>query len=792
MSKRVSRSIVALLLIAAQVSMAVIPVGKVFAVADTCTWTGATDANWATGTNWSGCDNGGVPENGDNIVFPVAASNKVTNNDLVSLEVVGITVQGTGYAIGGNALTITSPNALSSTDSLTIDADMTFDTASNIFINPSSGATITFNGTVAFSTTNPFSTYVDSGTADFTDAITGNAGSRFIATNGGKIIARGVGNTYAVDNVGAESNAAFECRSTTCFGNVANKIYMGGGTVDLYTSATYSNGLETSTSTPNDSILRGHSNVTITGAGTVNDALTIAVPALNTSLQLTGAMTNNGGVIVQGTNETSQVKLDGAISGAGNLAFESGAGSFGTANTFTGRIDVMGGAQLTVVNQSSLGTNASGTYIADGGALVFADPLAAAFTEPFWIEGQGTATVPGALYNDSVGSPTLNGTITLTGDATVANSGVSDINLDGLIAGTGDLTLVTPADGYNDPGISVAGASPNTFSGTTYINGGAVWLGKTGAVPHDLTLHTIGGAANRIATYVNGDDVIADDAMVTLETVDDDISFGNNVTPEVIGGLQGAAGQISFGTSGTNLIIDQAGNTEYAGDFYSDGNTATVTKRGGGTLTLSGVDIFLSDKISYVVEGGALAVNGALRTTTGGNATVNGGTLKGIGTLGAVTVNSGVLAPGNSPGTINVTDLTLASAGTHQVEIASDSLYDKVKATGTVTLAGTLQVLPTYTPAVGTQFIIIEAGVVTGTFNGLADGATFTANGLQFRIDYVGNGVTLTYLGGVLAPNTGLVRTLSTTVALLSTIVGSGASIAAFMIIRRRRANGKN
>src|SRR6187402_2016960 len=48
----------------------------VSAAADTCTWTGATNGNWSTGTNWTGCDNSGVPENGDTLVFPASAANK--------------------------------------------------------------------------------------------------------------------------------------------------------------------------------------------------------------------------------------------------------------------------------------------------------------------------------------------------------------------------------------------------------------------------------------------------------------------------------------------------------------------------------------------------------------------------------------------------------------------------------------------------------------------------------------------------------------------------------------------
>lgn len=115
-----------------------------------------------------------------------------------------------------------------------------------------------------------------------------------------------------------------------CFGDSANKIYMGGGTVDLYTMATYNNGFETSTTTPDDSLLQAHTNVSITGNGTVNDALTTSQLANSSSLQFTGLITaNNGGMSAYSINGGAEVKFDGAVSGAGNMTFENGTGYFG-------------------------------------------------------------------------------------------------------------------------------------------------------------------------------------------------------------------------------------------------------------------------------------------------------------------------------------------------------------------------------------------------------------------------------------------------------------------------------
>ena len=69
--------------------------------------------------------------------------------------------------------------------------------------------------------------------------------------------------------------------------------------------------------------------------------------------------------------------------------------------------------------------------------------------------------------------------------------------------------------------------------------------------------------------------------------------------------------------------------------------------------------------------------------------------------------------------------------------------------------------LGTFSPAKGKVFTIIDnqsKNAVTGTFSGLAEGATFSQNGFVFRISYVGgdgNDVTLTVLSVPTAPNTG-------------------------------------
>ncbi len=65
------------------------------------TWTGATSGNWSTATNWSG---NVAPVPGDDLVFPLIASNKTNTNDLgAGTQFQSILIQG-DYTISGNAI----------------------------------------------------------------------------------------------------------------------------------------------------------------------------------------------------------------------------------------------------------------------------------------------------------------------------------------------------------------------------------------------------------------------------------------------------------------------------------------------------------------------------------------------------------------------------------------------------------------------------------------------------------------------------------------------------------------
>ena len=159
----------------------------------------------------------------------------------------------------------------------------------------------------------------------------------------------------------------------------------------------------------------------------------------------------------------------------------------------------------------------------------------------------------------------------------------------------------------------------------------------------------------------------------------------------------------------------------------------------------------------------------------------SGGILRGAGTADSLSVAAnGVVAPGNSPGTLTVLT-TLDLTGVYQAEIQSAQVYDQLRVGEDYAGAGnavTLQSGATLEASLyagwsineGEEFVIIDnrsSTAVSGVFQGLAEGAELViagANGVlvPFTISYVGgdgNDVVLsaaTTALDVAAPNTGV------------------------------------
>jgi len=228
-----------------------------------------------------------------------------------------------------------------------------------------------------------------------------------------------------------------------------------------------------------------------------------------------------------------------------------------------------------------------------------------------------------------------------------------------------------------------------------------------------------------------------------------DIS-GHALPGVTVGSIEGD-GFVDLGannlTVGSNNLSTTFSGVAQDGD--NGGVGGSLTKIGTGTLLLSGTNTYTG---STTVNSGELVVDGSITS----DVTINGGTLSGSGTVGAVTVSGGgTLAPGDGPGILTVQGNLKLMMGANYLVTLNGAIvgtqYSQANVFGTVTLNGsTLLVHLGFTPTIGTTFIIINnqsSAPVTGTFDGLSEGSTFTVNGQSFRISYDagdGNDVVLT------------------------------------------------
>jgi fibronectin-binding autotransporter adhesin len=149
-----------------------------------------------------------------------------------------------------------------------------------------------------------------------------------------------------------------------------------------------------------------------------------------------------------------------------------------------------------------------------------------------------------------------------------------------------------------------------------------------------------------------------------------------------------------------------------AGEVSGEGG---LQKIGGGYLELSAANTYGG---GTVVDAGVLVVSNTSGSATGsGTVVVNaGGTLGGSGSIaGSVSVVDGILAPGSSPGTLNVGGLSLSSASLLNYEldtpgVVGSGVNDLIVVGGDLTLDGTLAVSPLAGFGIGTYRLFDYTG----------------------------------------------------------------------------------
>lgn len=203
------------------------------------------------------------------------------------------------------------------------------------------------------------------------------------------------------------------------------------------------------------------------------------------------------------------------------------------------------------------------------------------------------------------------------------------------------------------------------------------------------------------------------------------------------GGLT-VAGTIA--NNGNLLFITGSAATTLSGVISGSGGLA---KDGSGTLLITASNLYTGTTFIHagtLSAGNAAALGtGAIRVESGANLSIaagvvftrsatfaSGATLGGKGTYspaGGFTVVNGMhVAPGNSPGTLTVGDISFTTTSFLDLEIGgttAGTTYDQLVSTGTMALNGTLTVsfIDGFTPSAGQEFFVLDWETLTGTFS---------------------------------------------------------------------------
>jgi autotransporter-associated beta strand protein len=401
-----------------------------------------------------------------------------------------------------------------------------------------------------------------------------------------------------------------------------------------------------------------------------------------------------------------------------SLAFSGNSGGYSL--TGTGNLTISGGAAMT-----SAATGANQNTLALTNPLKF-----------------GAATAVIDTSTGAGGRLNLNGPIDLNGSvlSLVWDATVPQTHLNGVISGSGGLSV----DGIGaDQGLYLAG--DNTFSGTVSVNSGYLVLDH----PHAL------GAGGSLA---DGTSVGAGGTLVLHVDI-----ANEHLTLAAGGGTSGNGNVQSNGVRvwGGPVVLNNVGSTTTTFNLLGSQVTfsGAVTGAGGflccnqtsGKIALSGSGSTYSGPSSFSLNGGGTLLMLADNSLSPNSAVILGGTTGGILDMGAF---SG----------------TAASFSGSANSVLRMTAGQKFTVNGAVALNNsTLTLSVVGDPAIGTVFTILDktgAGAITGTFGGLAEGATVTVGPFGMKISYVGgtgNDVTLT------------LQTKAEDVALTVTRAGSGS-----------------
>jgi autotransporter-associated beta strand protein len=419
---------------------------------------------------------------------------------------------------------------------------------------------IRFNGVVSggVNPSNAYSIYKD-GSGTWTFANTANTFDGFYYQFNGTTEVASLGNLNQDSSLGRATDAN---RNRVVFGFNGN----GGGTLRFI-------GSNSSTSDRVFSL----SGSTAAASNTIEAAGTDATATLTLTGGLSAGRNAAYTARLAGNNTGTNI-FGGAVSnGSGSVALEKAGGTTwaltGT-NTYTGTTTVSSGT-LKVGNGGSTGTLGSGAVAVGAGAVLAFDRSDTGLDVGSAISGAGTILQAGSGTTSLTGTNTYNGATTISaGTLGIGNGGSSGTLGSGTVSvGAGAAIAFNRSDSHAVSNtIGGAGSVSKLGAGTLTLSGNNTHSGGTNLSAGTLV---VGGDAALGAGSVNFS--AAGATLQTSRNISNAISVGSN-------------GTLSIGGS----------NVELSGNFSG---SATLTKTGAGTLTLSGAASTFSGNL--VISGGS-------------------------------------------------------------------------------------------------------------------------------------------------------------------------------------------
>ena len=441
--------------------------------------------------------------------------------------------------------------------------------------------------------------------------------------------------------------------------------------VTLGTNQTWRSGVSSTTNFITQivitSVMNGAGGLTVDGSGIAGRTMV----QLNSASTYSGGFTlNNGGVVRISTGSTAAggVVTSGAL-GTGDVTINGGT-IFGSVDTATANYFVNNDF---TVNQYG---NANNGRVGFGGNInLMGGTRTVTLGRSTNVLGNLTSGFQGMRLNSITGGPTTvitNGVLRLVADAgTIASSDYTSVGIQStinfadnaeMIIGNKVMTAIFHGAPFNTnallmPKITVEGgglfnlsdsANARSANISSLAGNGTVLALLTNAIPQTATLTINGGS------------------LLTSST------FSGSIKDTDASLLAGGNGVIAVTKRGSSIQIFSGTNT-YTGKTSVQGGTLMIDA--GGSLLNS----------TTVVSSGKFLVNGIARDIS----VAAGGTLGGSGTAGTVTLNGGLLSPGNSPGLLTMASLD-ARNGSFLFELEAPTVrgitYDAIDISNLLTL----------------------------------------------------------------------------------------------------------